>query len=70
FWIGITVGLVSQAIVCCVICSCIDWKKQVELARKRTKDVCLANPDENTVDGYNSANSIMNRYNESKFFRL
>ncbi|CAH8431636.1 unnamed protein product [Dicrocoelium dendriticum] len=70
FWIGITVGFLSQAIVGCAICSCIDWKKQVELARKRTKDGCMAIPDENTVNGYSSANSIMDRYNESKLFRL
>ncbi|CAH8431639.1 unnamed protein product [Dicrocoelium dendriticum] len=64
-WIGFTVGTVSQAIVYCAICSCIDWKKQVKLARERTRDVRLAIKDETTVDDYISANSMSDHHDEN-----
>ncbi|CAH8431699.1 unnamed protein product [Dicrocoelium dendriticum] len=63
-WIGFTVGTVSQALVYCGVCKCIDWKKQVEMARERTSDVRIVVPDENTLDVCSSANSLMGRYNE------
>ncbi|KAA3681574.1 uncharacterized protein DEA37_0007634 [Paragonimus westermani] len=38
-WSGLTVGTIVEGSVYCVICYCIDWKKQVQLALERTNDV-------------------------------
>ncbi|KAF5404080.1 hypothetical protein PHET_02315 [Paragonimus heterotremus] len=42
-WSGLTVGTILEGMVYCVICYCIDWKKQVRLALERTKDVDIFN---------------------------
>ncbi|CAH8431670.1 unnamed protein product [Dicrocoelium dendriticum] len=70
FWIGVAVGFVSQAIIYGVVCCCINWKKQVELARERTKDVRVAVPGGNALDGNGSANSTMAHYNMSELLLL
>ncbi|KAF8567073.1 hypothetical protein P879_07362, partial [Paragonimus westermani] len=42
-WSGLTVGTIVEGSVYCVICYCIDWKKQVRLALERTNDVDVHN---------------------------
>ncbi|THD25685.1 Multidrug and toxin extrusion protein [Fasciola hepatica] len=38
-WVGLTLGTVTEGLVYCIITQCINWEKQVELARERTMRV-------------------------------
>ncbi|CAH8486929.1 unnamed protein product [Dicrocoelium dendriticum] len=69
-WIGFAVGAVSQAVAYCIASNCVDWKKQVELAHERTRDVSVSGLDDISLNGCGSSAYQADGYDNGKLIAI